>query len=166
MHIEIYNVCQIIIFFSSKRTRVFKYIKNSNFWLQKNVQRPCRHLSITDILLRCYCIYFLELQAIINHYILFFLDLEVQFERLDQKVITEGHLERPTRNIELEGFLKRLNWRASSKGCLKRQYQKAISNGHVERLNWMTGLKGWLESTYFFLDSEVQLKRLYLKVVS
>ena len=41
MHIEIYNVCQIIIFFSSKKTRVFKYIKNSNFWLQKNVQRPC-----------------------------------------------------------------------------------------------------------------------------
>ena len=41
MHIEIYNVCRIIIFFSCKKTRIFKYNINSNFWLQKNVQRPC-----------------------------------------------------------------------------------------------------------------------------
>ena len=51
MHIEIYNVCQIIIFFLLKKTQVFKYIKNSNLWLQKNVQRPC--LKWLDML-HCY----------------------------------------------------------------------------------------------------------------
>ena len=40
--IEIYNVCQISIFIILlKKSWIFKYVKNSNFWLQTNVQRPC-----------------------------------------------------------------------------------------------------------------------------
>ena len=41
------------------------------------------------------------------------------------KTVSVGHLERPTRNTELEGCLKRLNWKASLKGCLKRPNLKS-----------------------------------------
>ena len=67
------------------------------------------------------------------------------------KTLSEGHLERPTRNIELEGCLKRLNWKATLKGRIKvvskgrhllRLSLRAIWKGLPEILNWKAVSKG------------------------